>query len=79
MKEKYSRTVGLEKDSLAENVPTEGGTAIQVTEYVEDQILTTISYIGAGGQIFKKELLMTQDEAFAVNALLTDWTSKRQH
>ena len=74
MKEKYSRTVALEDDT-----PTEGGTAIQLTELVEDRLMTTISYVGANGQIYKKELLMTEDEAFAVNALLTDWTSKRQH
>ena len=74
MKEKYSRTVGLEDDTTAE-----GGTAVQLTELTADRLMTTISYVGVNGQIFKKELLMTEDEAFAINALLNDWTSKRQH
>ena len=74
MKDLYSRTVQV---TTADETTPES--AVQVTEYVADKLLATISYIGPNDQVFKKELMLTEDEAFALSALLNDWTSKRTH
>lgn len=74
MEDKYSRTVEL-KD-IEDGAP---GPIVQLTEYVEGKVLLTITYVGVGDVLMKKELLLTEDEAFAANALMNDWTAQRQH
>lgn len=74
MKDLYSRTIQV---TTADETTPES--AVQVTEYVKDRLLATISYIGPNDQVFKKELMLTEDEAFALSALLNEWTDKRTH
>ena len=74
MKDLYSRTIQV---TTADETTPES--AVQVTEYVKDRLLATISYIGPNDQVFKKELMLTEDEAFALSSLLNEWTNKRTH
>jgi phage-related protein len=67
MKDKYSRAV-----------ETEGGTTIQLSEYVESKLLITLSSV-EDGQFLRKEFALSEDEIFTLNSLLNDWTKKRAH
>ena len=67
MKEKYSRSVEVED-----------GSTIQLSEYIENKLLISISSV-ENGQFLRKEFALSEDEIFTLNSLLNDWTKKRSH
>ncbi|MCK5615518.1 hypothetical protein KAR91_77355 [Candidatus Pacearchaeota archaeon] len=67
MKDKYSKTVEVEK-----------GVIVQVTEYIEKKLLVNIAYV-EGEAILSKALMLTEDEVFTLNSILTEWTKQRAH
>ena len=67
MKDKYSRTVEVEE-----------GVIVQVTEYIEKKLLVNIAYVEREAML-SKALMLTEDEVFTLNSILTEWTKQRAH
>lgn len=65
--DKYSRTIEV-KDA----------TVIQVTEYLKDRLLITVTHIDQG-MLLNKTMALSEDEIFGLSSILNDWTKKRQH
>lgn len=66
MKDKYSRTIEIDDETI-----------VQVTEYLKGKLLITIAY-PEGDAVPSKSMLLTEDEIFALNSMLNDWTKKRE-
>jgi hypothetical protein len=67
MKDIYSKTIEVDK-----------GVVMQVTEFIEDKLVVSIAYLNEDVYL-KKELMITEGEAFALNSILNEWTKQREH
>lgn len=67
LKDKYSKTVEIEE-----------GSVVQVTEYIDDTLLITTAYPDKN-TLQSKAIMLTEDEVFAINSILNEWTKQRQH
>lgn len=67
MKDKYSRTVEIEE-----------GSVVQVTEYIDSNLLITTAY-PEQDRLPSKAIMLTEDEVFILSSILNEWTKQRQH
>lgn len=74
---KVSREVSL-KDKYSRVVEVEKSTIVQASEYLEDRLMITITHI-KDNILYNKEMALSEDEVFALNGILNEWTKLRQH